>query len=207
MYSTHEAELDLPALPFAARHVHIVPALSHVSLLSIGQLCDSGCHVTFDAVSVTVHHHERLLLTGERTPATGLWHLSLVPPDVAYTARAVEPPPRRVASLSRAPRAPLLSCSLPPQASLSHLPTRRYFRRPCLPSMAPSSADFSQTSSASPRVSSAPTLRPRWPWSRATSTKHEKISGPPKPMRALQTTPAPPRTALPRCASSHQRPQ
>ncbi|KAI2493168.1 Reverse transcriptase (RNA-dependent DNA polymerase) [Fragilaria crotonensis] len=98
MYSTHEAELDLPALPFAARHVHIVPALSHVSLLSIGQLCDSGCHVTFDAVSVTVHHHERLLLTGERTPATGLWHLSLVPPDVAYTARAVEPPPRRVAS-------------------------------------------------------------------------------------------------------------
>ncbi|KAI2506705.1 Reverse transcriptase (RNA-dependent DNA polymerase) [Fragilaria crotonensis] len=92
MYSTHEAELDLPALPLAARHVHIVPALSHVSLLSMGQLCDSGCRVTFDAVSVTVHHHERLLLTGERTPATGLWHLSLVPPDVACTARAEELP-------------------------------------------------------------------------------------------------------------------
>jgi hypothetical protein len=52
MYSTHEAELDLPSLPLAARHVHIVPTLSTHSLLLIGQLCDAGCEVTFDATTI-----------------------------------------------------------------------------------------------------------------------------------------------------------
>ena len=77
MYSTHEAELDLPTLPLAARHVHIVPALQAGSLLSMGQLCDAGCVVTFDATTVRVHRNSELLLTGIRTPATGLWHLTI----------------------------------------------------------------------------------------------------------------------------------
>ena len=80
MYSTHEAELDLPTLPLAARRVHIVPALHTASLLSMGQLCDAGCTVTFDATTVQVHRNTALLLAGVRTPATGLWHLSLVAP-------------------------------------------------------------------------------------------------------------------------------
>ena len=88
MYSTHEAELDLPHLPLAARLVHIVPALTTASLLSMGQLCDAGCQVTFDATTVKVYHHDRLLLAGDRAHATGLWHLSLVPaqvpPEAAY---------------------------------------------------------------------------------------------------------------------------
>lgn len=78
MYSTHEAELDLPSLPMAARRVHIVPALSTASLLSMGQLCDAGCHVTFDAAAVNVYHHDRIILSGNRAPTTGLWHLNLV---------------------------------------------------------------------------------------------------------------------------------
>ena len=54
MYSTHEAELDIPNLPLAACHVHIVPDLSNFSLISIGQLCDSNCSVIFDRNMVTV---------------------------------------------------------------------------------------------------------------------------------------------------------
>jgi hypothetical protein len=78
MYSTHEAELDLPTLPLAARRVHIVPALKTASLLSMGQLCDAGCTVTFDATSVTVQLDDTQLLSGSRDLDTGLWHLSLV---------------------------------------------------------------------------------------------------------------------------------
>jgi hypothetical protein len=75
MYSSHEADLDIPALPPNARRVHIVPALDSSSLVSIGQLCDSGCIVKFNATNVTVHYNDCLVLTGTRTPATRLWHI------------------------------------------------------------------------------------------------------------------------------------
>jgi hypothetical protein len=77
MYSTHEAELDIPGLPDAARHVHIVPDLASKSLISIGQLCDAGCKVTFDATDVTVYHDDKIALTGKRTSYTRLWHLDI----------------------------------------------------------------------------------------------------------------------------------
>ena len=92
MYSTHEAELDLPNLPIEARRVHIVPALQTASLLSMGQLCDAGCIVTFDSKSVAVHRNDELILDGIRTPATGLWHLSLVKTTLDI-APATSPPP------------------------------------------------------------------------------------------------------------------
>jgi hypothetical protein len=78
MYSTHEAKLDLPTLPLAARHVHIVLSLSTHSLLSMGQLCNAGCQITFDAASVHVRLHHEVITTGARAPNTGLWHPSLV---------------------------------------------------------------------------------------------------------------------------------
>jgi hypothetical protein len=81
MYSTHEGELDIPALPLAARRVHIIPALTTASLLSMGQLCDSGRQVIFDASTVRVLLHEQLIMSGVRTPATGLWHLSIITPS------------------------------------------------------------------------------------------------------------------------------
>jgi hypothetical protein len=61
MCSTHTAELHLLGLPLAARQVHIVPSLASQSLLSIGQVCDAGCKVAFDAETVTVSHDEVLL--------------------------------------------------------------------------------------------------------------------------------------------------
>jgi hypothetical protein len=54
MYSTHTAELDIPHLPTGARQVHIIPDLASHTLLSIGQLCDAGCDVTFNANAVIV---------------------------------------------------------------------------------------------------------------------------------------------------------
>ena len=84
MYSTHEADLDLPCLPLAARRVHIVPALRTHSLLSMGQLCDAGCEILFTATCVQVRHNNACILTGPRDATTGLWHLGLVsapPPD------------------------------------------------------------------------------------------------------------------------------
>ena len=75
MHSTHEAELDFPNLPPAARHVHILPDLKNHTLISIGQLCDAGCDVTFDATTVTVKYKNNVALTGIRTPATRLWQM------------------------------------------------------------------------------------------------------------------------------------
>jgi hypothetical protein len=77
MQSTHEAELDVPGLPMAARRVHIVPDLAVHSLLSIGQLCDAGCEVTLTATDATIRYNNSIALQGHRTPATGLWHLAM----------------------------------------------------------------------------------------------------------------------------------
>ena len=130
MYSTHEADLDLLDLPLAARHVHIVRALSHFSLLSMGQLCDAGCRVTFDTCAVTVHHHERVILTGARDTATGLWHLSLLPStvgDAAHSALHINAPtPATPSRTSVAPPPPFLP---PPQVNSSRSPMQRSFRR------------------------------------------------------------------------------
>lgn len=79
MHSTHEAELDLPALPPAARHVHLVPALSTFSLISMGQLCDSGCKIIFDATTVHVYLKNQCILQGTRSNETRLWHLDSTP--------------------------------------------------------------------------------------------------------------------------------
>ena len=82
-----KADLDLPCLPPAARRVHIVPVLQTASLLSMGQLCDAGCEVIFDATNVTIRRNNAPLLTGKRSPQTGLvWHLNLdAHPSVATT--------------------------------------------------------------------------------------------------------------------------
>jgi hypothetical protein len=94
MYSTHEAELDLPHLPLAARHVHIVPELNSLSLLSMGQLCDAGCAVAFDATAVTVTYNNCIIMSGICTPHTKLWHVQLTPtasspcPSIPFLATA-----------------------------------------------------------------------------------------------------------------------
>jgi hypothetical protein len=64
--STHTATLNMPSLPHAARQAHILPGLAQHSLLSVGQMCDSGCSVTFTATEVTVKNGESTILTSLR---------------------------------------------------------------------------------------------------------------------------------------------
>ena len=49
MKAAHTEELYIPDLPIHARRVHIFPHLASGSLLSIGKLCDAGCHAIFTA--------------------------------------------------------------------------------------------------------------------------------------------------------------
>jgi hypothetical protein len=64
--STHTAKLNMPALSHTARQAHILPGLAQHSLLSVGQMCDSGCSVTFTDTEVTVTNGESTILTGLR---------------------------------------------------------------------------------------------------------------------------------------------
>jgi hypothetical protein len=92
MQSTHIAELVIPKLPKSARVVHVVPALSTKSLISIGQLCDAGCIATFDATTATISYENETVLVGHRTEETKLWHLELPLPDhTAYAAGSAKP--------------------------------------------------------------------------------------------------------------------
>ena len=109
MMSTHEAELDLPMLPPAARHIHIVPDLASSSLLSIGQLCDAGCYVAFNATTVTVSHNDTIVLTGHRTPATRLWHLTLPTPLPAPAPSPTPAPASAHAAIGSATPAELVA--------------------------------------------------------------------------------------------------
>jgi hypothetical protein len=77
--STHNATLNIPSLPHAARKGHILPGLAQHSLLSVGQMCDSGCSVTFTASHVTVTNGESTILTGLRDKESSLWRAPLEP--------------------------------------------------------------------------------------------------------------------------------
>ena len=90
MLSTHEGELDIPALPLSARLAHVVPALTDQSLISIGQLCDSGCDVTFNATSVNVTLEGNPIFSGTRNATTKLWNLTA--PKISHANGAIGAP-------------------------------------------------------------------------------------------------------------------
>jgi hypothetical protein len=76
MTSADEAELDLPMLPpAAARHIHIIPdLLASSSLISMGQLCNAGCSISFTATEVTIWHPST-------TPLSSLLDTEALTPD------------------------------------------------------------------------------------------------------------------------------
>jgi hypothetical protein len=80
MVSSHTAYLDLPDLPLAARLVHIVPALTTKSLLSIPQLCTNGCKAELDNEGIRILRDDKLVLAGTRCLDTGLWHIDVTNP-------------------------------------------------------------------------------------------------------------------------------
>jgi hypothetical protein len=77
--STHTATLNVPSLPHAARKAHILLGLAQHSLLSVGQMCDRGCSVTFTASNVTVTNGESKVLTGLWDKESSIWRPPLEP--------------------------------------------------------------------------------------------------------------------------------
>jgi hypothetical protein len=75
--------LALPTLPAAARPGHVLPALSHSSLISIGRICDADCTATFEKTKVTIFRNNKAILAGPRVYTTGLWRLPLEQNTVA----------------------------------------------------------------------------------------------------------------------------
>jgi hypothetical protein len=71
--STHTATLNMPSLPHAARQAHILPGLAQHPLLSVGQMCDSGCAVTFTGTKVIVKNGGSTILTSQQDKESGLW--------------------------------------------------------------------------------------------------------------------------------------
>ena len=77
--STHECEIENPKLPQAARAVHIVPGLAHISLISIKMLIDAGCKVTYNTDHVKVFYRGNVVCKRTRESLTVLWVLQLTP--------------------------------------------------------------------------------------------------------------------------------
>jgi len=61
--SMHACNLNIPWLPDKMTEAHIVPGLSHTSLISIRKLCKAGCKVSFDKSECRVMHNNNLAPT------------------------------------------------------------------------------------------------------------------------------------------------
>jgi hypothetical protein len=67
----------LAGTPLQARQSHILPGPVHNSLISVGQLCDNGCSVTFTHDQVTVSKNKKCVMHGSRDPKSLLWRVDL----------------------------------------------------------------------------------------------------------------------------------
>jgi hypothetical protein len=75
--SSHTCDLLLADLPPLTRKAHILPGLVHNSLISVGQLCDNGCNVTFTQEQVTVSRDGTCVMYGSQDPRSRLWRVDL----------------------------------------------------------------------------------------------------------------------------------
>eukprot|EP00804_Cyclotella_cryptica_P021893 CCRYP_000851-RA/>CCRYP_000851-RA protein AED:0.26 eAED:0.15 QI:0/0/0/1/0/0.33/3/0/868 len=88
--STHTCNLNIPWLPVSMTEAHIVPGLTHSSLVATKKFCDAGCKVLFDANVCHIFHNGKLVLTGTRCTTTGLW---IIPLNPSTPHNTVGPPP------------------------------------------------------------------------------------------------------------------
>jgi hypothetical protein len=75
--SSHTCSLLLTDLPHQAMQAHILHGLVHNSLISVGQLCDKECSVTFTKDHVTVSINGKDVMYGSRDPKPRLWRVNL----------------------------------------------------------------------------------------------------------------------------------
>jgi hypothetical protein len=100
--STHTCNLDIPWLPAHVTEAHIIPGLSHSSLIAARKFCDKGYKIVYTAETCTVSDpNDRVILTGKRDDTTGLWHLPVNPqqhpPDTRNSHSTKNPLPNQPA--------------------------------------------------------------------------------------------------------------
>jgi hypothetical protein len=89
--SSHTCNLLLTDLPHQARQGHILHGLVHNSIISVGQLCDNECSVTFTYDQVMVSRKGKVVMYGSRDPKSRLWRVNLnqkLKPDIAQCNHA-----------------------------------------------------------------------------------------------------------------------
>ena len=94
---------------------HIVPGLSHASLISTRKFCDAGCKVSFDEDECRIFYKNRLVLTGDRDPHSQLWRLPINPPTMPTTycnIAALNLPLQGKRRHNRAAARPITNCAL-----------------------------------------------------------------------------------------------
>ena len=64
--SSHTCNLDIEGIPEKENFAHIVPGLSHASLISIGFLCNAGCKGRYDEKIWSVYYNSKLIWIGGR---------------------------------------------------------------------------------------------------------------------------------------------
>ena len=79
--STHTYNLDIPWLPHSTTGAHIVPGLLHSSLISTRKFYDAGCKVKFSKTGCKVYYQGKLVMKGNKSNKTGLWHLPVNPSE------------------------------------------------------------------------------------------------------------------------------
>ena len=116
MTSTKTGIIPITGLSLASRHSHLFPYLKIGSLLSIGQLCDSGCVATFNKDEVSIRHNNQLVANGPRTknglrtipiPASNMHHPHIA--NLTMSTLAVKKSQYRVSFLHAAAGYPVLS--------------------------------------------------------------------------------------------------
>ena len=69
--STHTCNLDIPWLPNEITEAHIVPGLSHSSLISTRTFCDTRFKVQFSKQECKVFYQNKLVMIGKRLRKKG----------------------------------------------------------------------------------------------------------------------------------------
>ncbi|KAL7518802.1 hypothetical protein ACHAWX_003603 [Stephanocyclus meneghinianus] len=83
--STHTCNLDIPWLPNSVTEAHIVPGLTHSSLVATKKFCDAGYKIIFDPNGCKIIYKGNVVLTGTRDPSSGLWRVPINPTSTDTT--------------------------------------------------------------------------------------------------------------------------
>ncbi len=87
MKATHESVLPFsndtppPSLSTKALTTQVFPSLSSANLISVGQLCDDDCIVTFTKNTMLATHNNTIIMQAPRNPRNGLWETQLPIPQ------------------------------------------------------------------------------------------------------------------------------